>query len=448
MVPLRSGSAVIGTLEVAGRLGDLTQFGEADVRLLETLAAHAAVAVENSRLVDRLRFDAYHDALTGLPNRRRRARRCSTRRSRSGRPARWSRSCCSTSTGCATSTTRSGTPPATSWWRGRRPGCARLAPAAALVGRVGGDEFVVTLRLPDADAAVALADELRDALQEPMAGRLAHPRRRRRGRHRGAPRPRRPRPRRCSSGPTWPRTRPSSSPRRCSSSTRPGVAIGPPARPRRRPAPRAGERRARGLLPAQGRAARPAAWSASSAWPAGSTRRTARSSPEDFVAVAEHTGQLGRLTDVVLREGLRRARRWLDAGRPLPVAVNLSAAHAASTRPSRPTSPSCCAEYGVPARPAHPGDHRGRHGRRARPADGRPCGGSTSWAYGWPWTTSAPATRRCPTCAGCRCTRSRSTGRSCRAWRPTPATWRSCGRWSTWPGTSAWPWSPRAWRAS
>ena len=71
MVPLRSGSAVIGSLEVTGRLGDISAFRPADVRLLETLAAHAAVAVENSRLVDRLRFDAYHDALTGLPNRRR-----------------------------------------------------------------------------------------------------------------------------------------------------------------------------------------------------------------------------------------------------------------------------------------------------------------------------------------------------------------------------------------
>ena len=47
--------------------------------------------------------------------------------------------------------------------------------------------------------------------------------------------------------------------------------------------------------------------------------------PADFVSVAEHTGQLARLNDVVLREGLRRARDWADAGRPLTVAVNLSA---------------------------------------------------------------------------------------------------------------------------
>jgi EAL domain-containing protein (putative c-di-GMP-specific phosphodiesterase class I) len=46
--------------------------------------------------------------------------------------------------------------------------------------------------------------------------------------------------------------------------------------------------------------------------------------PEDFVAVAEHTGQLGRLTEFVLREGLRRAREWQQAGRELPIAVNLS----------------------------------------------------------------------------------------------------------------------------
>ena len=49
-----------------------------------------AVAVENSRLVDRLRFDAYHDALTELPNRRRLHRRARRGGAGSGRSARWS----------------------------------------------------------------------------------------------------------------------------------------------------------------------------------------------------------------------------------------------------------------------------------------------------------------------------------------------------------------------
>jgi EAL domain-containing protein (putative c-di-GMP-specific phosphodiesterase class I) len=70
--------------------------------------------------------------------------------------------------------------------------------------------------------------------------------------------------------------------------------------------------------------------------------------PEEFVAIAEHTGELGRLTDVVLREGLRRARGWLDAGRPLPVAVNLSFRTVVDpTFPRRLAS--LLEEFGVPA---------------------------------------------------------------------------------------------------
>src|SRR5690606_33358171 len=46
--------------------------------------------------------------------------------------------------------------------------------------------------------------------------------------------------------------------------------------------------------------------------------------PSDFVTLAEHTGIVHRLTEVVLDDGLRRARHWSDAGHPLPVAVNIS----------------------------------------------------------------------------------------------------------------------------
>ena len=70
--------------------------------------------------------------------------------------------------------------------------------------------------------------------------------------------------------------------------------------------------------------------------------------PEDFVAVAEHTGQLSRLTEVVLREGLRRSRDWALADQPLPIAVNLSARTLIDPHfPDRVQE--LLTEYGVPA---------------------------------------------------------------------------------------------------
>jgi diguanylate cyclase (GGDEF)-like protein len=47
--------------------------------------------------------------------------------------------------------------------------------------------------------------------------------------------------------------------------------------------------------------------------------------PDDFVAVAERTSLIGPLTRYVLAEAISQARRWADAGTPLPVSVNLSA---------------------------------------------------------------------------------------------------------------------------
>jgi diguanylate cyclase (GGDEF)-like protein len=46
--------------------------------------------------------------------------------------------------------------------------------------------------------------------------------------------------------------------------------------------------------------------------------------PAEFIPVAEGTGIILRLTERVLDLALGRARRWIDDGHPLPVAVNLS----------------------------------------------------------------------------------------------------------------------------
>jgi diguanylate cyclase (GGDEF)-like protein len=47
--------------------------------------------------------------------------------------------------------------------------------------------------------------------------------------------------------------------------------------------------------------------------------------PNEFIPVDEHTGLIGPLTRHVLNTALAQARTWSDAGRPLPVSVNLSA---------------------------------------------------------------------------------------------------------------------------
>lgn len=74
--PLRRDGAVIGTFMVANRIGEFKTFDKDDLQMLETLANHASIALENGRLVETLRTEAarnqhqaLHDELTGLPNR-------------------------------------------------------------------------------------------------------------------------------------------------------------------------------------------------------------------------------------------------------------------------------------------------------------------------------------------------------------------------------------------
>jgi diguanylate cyclase (GGDEF)-like protein len=79
VAPLRGEDRTFGLLVVGERLGDVSTFAEADVELLATFAGHSSILLENGRLEhslaevtqlkEQLRHQAYHDGLTGLPNR-------------------------------------------------------------------------------------------------------------------------------------------------------------------------------------------------------------------------------------------------------------------------------------------------------------------------------------------------------------------------------------------
>jgi diguanylate cyclase (GGDEF)-like protein len=322
IVPLKAGSVVIGCLEVTNRLGDAAHFGPGDVRLLETIAAHAAVAVENSRLVDRLRFDAYHDALTGLPNRRRVTD--SLEESVAVRnPGEVVALLLLDLAGLRDVNESLGRAAGDHLLIEVAGRLREVAPSSALVGRVGGDSFAITLLVPDEAAAVTLAGQLRDQLRRPITvgsltlevdaavGVVVYPD------HGAEPATLLQRAdvttqaaKRLAGGVSlFNQALESGSARRLGLAAdlrqaldneelevyfQPKVAIA--------------DRRlvgveclARWEHPTHGSVA-----------------------PEDFVAVAEHTGLLDRLTEAVLVAGLRRARQWADAGHPLPVAVNLS----------------------------------------------------------------------------------------------------------------------------
>ncbi|GAB1644937.1 putative bifunctional diguanylate cyclase/phosphodiesterase [Krasilnikovia sp. MM14-A1259] len=322
VVPLRSGQTTVGSLEVVNRLGDTLTFRAADVQVLETIAAHAAVAVENSRLVERLRYDAYHDRLTSLPNRRR-VTDALAESVQVRAPGEVVAVLLFDVDGLREVNESMGHSAGDKLLAEVAARLRGIAGPGALVGRIGGDEFVVTLRAESTEATVRLATEMREQLRGPLVvGSLT-----------------------------------------LNVDTAAGVAV----QPDHGDDPEALLRRAElaanaaKMLPygvqlfhpaLESRAVRRLGLAADlrraldndeldvyfqpkvrladrhlvgveclARWQHPAHGEVA---PEDFIAVAEHTGQLHRLTEVVLTMGLRRCRAWADADRPLSIAVNLS----------------------------------------------------------------------------------------------------------------------------
>lgn len=324
VVPLRSGNAVIGCLEAANRLGDVSHFGVDDLRLMETLAAHTAVAVENSRLVDRLRHDAYHDALTGLANRRRLVTALEAAIKVQPTPGEVVallefdvdslRDVNETLGHVAGDRLLAEV--------GRR--LATKAPDGALVARIGGDEFAILVRAQGVEVAQAHAVALQYALVEPFeldnfaldvgaaVGIAIHPDH---------------------------ASDAESLMQRADVATY--VAKGNPRSIQvYRPAMESRSVHRFGLVSELRRAIEDDALTVHFQPKVSlSTRELVGVeclvrwehpeyglvSPDDFIPVAEHTGLVGALTSRVLRIGLEQCRQWKAEGRPIGVSVNLSA---------------------------------------------------------------------------------------------------------------------------
>jgi len=69
LATLGSDQGLRGLLVVGDRTGEHTSFTADDGLLLQTLATHASAALANSKLVERLNYESLHDSLTGLANR-------------------------------------------------------------------------------------------------------------------------------------------------------------------------------------------------------------------------------------------------------------------------------------------------------------------------------------------------------------------------------------------
>ncbi|MGZ4545664.1 MAG: diguanylate cyclase domain-containing protein [Blastococcus sp.] len=187
MAVLRTDERVHGILLVAGRLGDVSTFTASDLTLLETFARHVATSLERGRLQsdlrhvtdlqEKLRHQALHDALTGLPNRTLFLDRAENALRLASRTQRWPAVLYLDLDGFKpvndTYGHEAGDLVLQDFAR-RLRGCLRSADTAA---RLGGDEFAVLLHGPiDADGVERVVARMRAEMRRPIdlgAGRQA-----------------------------------------------------------------------------------------------------------------------------------------------------------------------------------------------------------------------------------------------------------------------------------
>jgi diguanylate cyclase (GGDEF)-like protein len=171
VAPLRGEDRTFGLLIVGERLGDVSTFVESDVELLVTFAGHASILLENGRLEhslaevtqlkEQLRHQAYHDGLTGLPN------RLNLLEAVEGELARGTGSTAVLYLDLDRFKTVNDTwghsagDELLSEFSRRLGGAIRVQDLAA---RIGGDEFAVLVRDADAETAVSVARRMLDAV--------------------------------------------------------------------------------------------------------------------------------------------------------------------------------------------------------------------------------------------------------------------------------------------
>lgn len=166
IVPVKS-AAVSGTLVVRDRLGETTGFTKEDLTLLQALGGHLAVSLQNARLLDRLRYEATHDALTGLANRA--LLQATLREAADDESAVEIAVLLIDLDQFKEVNDALGHPVGDELLKVVSARLTGAAPSSALVARLGGDEFAVLLRpQPDLlNAAVRVAGEMINAVSEP-----------------------------------------------------------------------------------------------------------------------------------------------------------------------------------------------------------------------------------------------------------------------------------------